>query len=281
MMSVAVQTVLKRKGVQLLAPLALAAAMLLPGTNAQALPFTTDITISGMAGFNGGQAQAIDVNQTGSYSVKQGGITTTNTISGTTVTGSDPLAAALTEAGDGFGITANVDSSIAGAEGEFPMDVAFSIANNSLSTVYKVKLKLEYDHSVDADGDDAFAESKYSLFNDTHGVELLLRGVTSDTFFEDQKDNGYLGTFGALVADNGTLFLDLIINPGQLLDLSIRYDMSTGVFSDPGSFMARFSSFLSIASVERAEGGAVPVPATLYLMLAGVLGLMASRRRHC
>lgn len=279
MMNMTATSPRKRKGTQLLAPLALAAAFLLPWTGAQALPFTSDIVITGAAAFNGGQALAVDVNQSGSYSVTQGGVTTTNTVNGTTVTGSDPLAAALTQTGDGFGISASASSTTSGAEGEFPMDVGFSIANNSISSVYKVKLQLAYDHSVDADGTDAFAISEYSLFDVTNNLELLFRGVTSDTVFEDQKNDAFLGTFGDLVADSGNLLLDLVINPGELLDLALQYDLSSGNFSDPGAFAARLSGFLSIASVEHVEGGTVPVPATLYLLLAGVMGMMASRRR--
>jgi hypothetical protein len=282
MMNVTVKTSVKQKGVQLLAPMALAAAMFLPWTNAQALPFTSDIAITGAADFVDVWAQAIDVDQTGSYSVTQSGATITNTITGVAVTGGDPLAATLTQTGDGFGITANAASTTLGADGEFPVGVDFVIANNSISSIYKITLQFDYDHSVDADGDDAFAISEYSLFDNTLAMDLFFRRVISDTVFGDEKNGANLATAGDLVADSGIVFLDLIINPGELFDLTLRYDLSTGIPSgSTGLIDASFSSFLSIAGVERVENGAVvSAPATLPLLLAGVLGLMASRRRH-
>ncbi len=282
MISVATQVVVKRKSVQLLAPVVLAAAMLLPWASVQALPFTTDITITGTADFRDGQAAATDVSQTGSYSVKQAGVTTTNTVNGTTVTGVDPLAALLTQTGDGVGITANVNSAIVGAQGEFPMDAGLSIFNSSVSNVYKIWLQFDYNHSVLASGADAFVYSEYSLINRSdNNAMLLYRGVKSDTGtgYQDVLNGVNLGTQGALVANNGSIFLERIINSGELLNLTIQYDMSSGIFSDPGSIDGRFTSFLSIVSVELFEN-AIPSPATLFLMLAGGIGLMASRRRR-
>jgi hypothetical protein len=159
------------------------------------------------------------------------------------------------------------------------VSIDFSIFNNSISAIYKVTLQLDYDHRVVADGANAFAFSGYSLFDDTNTLDLILREVISDTFFGDHKNGVGLTTVGAPVADSGTLFLDLFLNPGEILDLAVQYDMSTGVYSDPGSMMARFSSFLSVANVERVEV-AVPAPATFFLMLAGGLALV-TRRRQC
>lgn len=277
-MNVVAKMLVKPKVIHLFASMVLAVALLLPWASAQALPFTPDITITGTSDIYDPWASAVDMNQTGSYSVKQGGVTTTNSVSGTTVTGGRPLAAALTQAGDGFGITASVDGTINGGEGEFPVSIDFSIFNNSISAIYKVTLQLDYDHRVVADGANAFAFSGYSLFDDTNTLDLILREVISDTFFGDHKNGVGLTTVGAPVADSGTLFLDLFLNPGAILDLAVQYDMSTGVYSDPGSIMARFTSFLSVANVERVEV-AVPVPATLFLMLAGGLALMSCRRQ--
>ncbi len=277
-MNVVAKMLVKPKVIQLFAPMVLAVTLLAPWASAQALPFTTDITITGRSDIYDPWASAVDITQTGSYSVKQGGVTTTNSVSGTTVTGGRPLAATLTQTGDGFGITASVDGTMAGADGEFPMKVGFSIFNSAISAIYKVTLQFDYDHRVGAGGADALALSGYALFDDTNTLDLILREVISDSFFGDHENGLGLGTFGAPVADSGTLFLDLFLNPGEILDLAVEYDMSTGVYSDPGSIMARFTSFLSVANIERVEV-AIPVPATFFLMLAGGLALMACRRQ--
>lgn len=278
-MNVVAKVLVKAKMIQGFAPVVLAVALFLPWTQTQALPFTSDIIINGIADYGDSLGFAVDVVQAGSYSAKQGGVTTTNSINGNTVTGRRPLAATLSEIGDGFGITGSVDGAIDGGEGRFPVDIGFSIFNNSISAIYKLTLQFDYNHSVTASGGDAYAASKFSLFDDTHILDLILRDVVSDTFFGDHKNGAGLTTFGAAVTDSGTLFLDLFLNPGDILDLAIEYEMNSGVYSDPGSMMARFSSFLSVASVERVEV-AIPAPATFFLMLAGGLALM-TRRRQC
>src|SRR3569833_3154405 len=75
-------------------------------TNALAVPIDPNISISGSASFdttNSG-APTGDATQGGTLTSIIGGATTTTTISGTTVTGANPLAGSVTDIGDGFGI---------------------------------------------------------------------------------------------------------------------------------------------------------------------------------
>lgn len=279
-MSVVIEEVLFRlKRGRLLASAVLTVALMAPWVQSQAVPFTTDITIGGTIDFYDSRAEADGVSQHGDYWVKEGGVTTTNVVNGTAVTGGRPLTATLTQAGDGFGISAGVDSVTPGAASEFPVDIDFSIRNSSLSAIYQVRLQFDYDHSVDAGGGDAYAISMYRLFDFFNSQDLILRGVVSDAVLGDHMNGPGLGTFGELVADSGSLFVDLILNPGELLNLVVQYDMGTGILSDPGSVMARFSSFLSVASVVQVERATIPVPAPFMLLLAGGLGLLVRRRK--
>ena len=264
----------------LLAPVLVTTMLLVSWSPAQALPFTTDITITGTSDFSDNHASAVGFNQLGSYSVKQGGVTTTNTVDGTMVTGGRPLSATLTQAGDGFGISADVSGTSTGVGSEFPMNIEFSIFNSAVSAVYQLTLQLDYSHAVSADGGNAYAISEYLLVDTTNNLDLMKRVVLSDTFFGDHKNDSNLGTFGEVVADGGTIFLDLILRPGELLELFVQYDMSLGMAAGPGSTVGSFSSFLSVANVVQIERGTIPIPATLLLLLMGGLGLIVRRPKR-
>ncbi len=276
-MNVVSNVLKKSEKIRLLAPALLAATLFVFWSPAQALPFTTDITITGMSDFSDNHASEGGFTQLGSYSVTQGGVTTTNTVNGTTVTGGRPLNAALTQTGDGFGISADVSGTSTGVGSEFPMNIEFSIFNSAVSAIYQLTLQFDYSHTVNVNGGNAYAFSEFLLTDTTNNLDVMMRNVLSDTFFGDHKNGSNPGTFGDVVADGGTLFLDLILRPGELIEFFAQYDMSLGVISDPSSAVGSFSGFLSVANVVQVETGAIPIPATLFLLLMGGLGLVVRR----
>ncbi len=276
-MNVVSKVLKKSEKIRLLAPALLAATLFVSWSPAQALPFTTDITITGTSDFSDNHAFAGGFTQLGSYSVKQGGVTTTNTVNGTTVTGGRPLNAALTQTGDGFGISADVNGTSTGVGSEFPMNVEFSIFNSAVSAIYQLTLQFDYSHTVNANGGNAYAFSEFLLVDTTNNLDVMVRNVLSDTFFGDHKNDSNPGTFGDVVADGGTIFLDLILRPGELIEFFAQYDMSLGIVSNSGSAVGSFSGFLSVANVVQVETGSIPIPATLFLLLMGGLGLVVRR----
>lgn len=141
-------------------------------TSAQAVSFTTDLTITGQVEFDTGFAFADGtVTQTGSFSTTAGGTSTFSTFNGTSVTGVNPLSGTLTDFNDGFGIMADVDSafnSTTDSKFAIGLDIGIDVQNISLTDTYKVTFKVDFSNAVDSSGADAYTDSEF-LVDDPGG----------------------------------------------------------------------------------------------------------------
>ena len=141
-----------------------AALLALPVTSAKAVPITSDLTITGTVDIDEVDS-TLDgsASQTGTMDLTSGGTDSQSTISGTMVSGSDPLSGSLTDTGDGVGASGSLSGSSDGDGSFFVIDLTMEIMNTSLTDTFEITFKITYDNSVDADGIDAFAQSEFSV----------------------------------------------------------------------------------------------------------------------
>lgn len=260
----------------------IAGLALLPISNTHAIPFTSDISIMGETDFDEGFALGTT---SGTFDLTSGTSTTTSTYSGATVTGADPLAGSLTDIGDGFGF----DGIARVTDDEFKIgfDTSLDVSNNSATDSYEVVFGLDFDNMVNADGSDAFADSELTL--DIDFIEAFFSDLLSDTMFGDEVggDPTDPATFGASLMDSaiGRLFT-LTLNPGDTIDMLLSWTLKGEDF-DGGLAEADLSAFLYVDSVSNITSpppppppSGVPEAGTLFLFSAGLIGLLAQRRRR-
>ncbi len=248
-------------------------------STAQAVPFTTDLQISGTVEFDDGFASADgDVTQTGDISSTVGTASTSSTFSSATPPGTNPLVATLTDIGDGFGMSANTVGSF---DSEFALgtDINIDIFNNSLDN-YQITFLIDYSNLVDADGSDAYVDSELTV--DDQNGEVFFSDLLSDTFFGDEVGGNPTGNFGNPLLDNDMFYFDVLLGAGLSTSISSAWTMDGGVFASGGLANLDFEAFLSVYEVVNLSGGGpapVPEPATLILFATGLLGLAVARRK--
>lgn len=256
---------------------------------AQAVSFSTDLQISGETNFDEVFAADSfgDVTQTGDFSVVQGGGTTASTYSGATVTGSDPLMGTLTDLGDGFGMTADVDAAYDSANMDvteffLALDTTIDLQNTSATDTYKVTFKVNLiNNAVNASGSDAFADSEFFV-EDPFG-EVFFSALISDTVNGNEQGGSGIPGFGGLVSENGMSFFDVTLAPSALATVVSEWVLEGGAFEPGDTATADFSSFLSVDAVmnltDPQPPQPIPEPSTLLLFgtSLGVLALFRQR----
>ncbi|MCU7939377.1 MAG: PEP-CTERM sorting domain-containing protein [gamma proteobacterium symbiont of Bathyaustriella thionipta] len=247
--------------------------IVLPLSIAHAVPFSSDITISGDTTFD----DSFSFGGQGSFSVIQGGATTTETFVDDTAT-ANPLAGTLTDINDGFGFSGNADVT----DDEFTIGFdTFVTTTNASSDIYEVVFKLVFSNMVNADGADAFSDSELSLSQD--GSEVAFSDLVSDTLFGDavfvdEANDGATGTFGESFTDSRTILISLDLNPGDIIELDMFWTLAGGDFAS-GLAEADLSAFLSVDSVtNKSQPEPVPAPGTLLLLGLGLFFLSLKRR---
>jgi hypothetical protein len=274
-----------------------AGLLVLPAGGAKAVPFTTDLSISAEADFDEGFASVTgNASQSGDMSLISGGVTSTSTISGTTVTtGADPLTGALTDIGDGVGGSGTTSGLYDGsdAESQMAIDLEITVQNTSGTDTYTITFEVAFGNSVNGDGDDAFADSEFFVDNPP-GTEIFFTDLVSDTVFGDEVGGIDTGTFGDPLSESGVFSFDVTVGPGgaSTIDSALN-NIEGGAFASGSSYSANLSAFIEIACVTNDTTGAqtptgcvaptpAPEPGTLTLFGTGLLGLalLSWRRRR-
>ena len=246
-----------------------AAALVLNLSIAHAVPFNPNVVITGSNTFD----DANSFNGSGGFSIVSGGATTASTYdaaSEVSPMGGNPLAGALTDAGDGFGFTG-----IASATDYaflIGFDTEINIINNS-SFMQQVVFRLTFSNMVNADGDDAYAFSNLFMFDDISADDIFFSDLTSDTLNGDLNggDPTVAGGFGDVLMENGDLLFTYIMNPSDEVNLFLSWTLDGEDFAG-GLAEGNLNAFLSVDRV-------VPVPGALWLMLSGMLVLIRVVRK--
>jgi hypothetical protein len=248
---------------------------------AHAIPISTDISISGSVTYDIINSDAVGTTQSGSISSTIGGSPTSSSISGATLSGTNPLSGNLIDIGDGFGSSFSMSGDQNGDRGNLFSDYSFNITNNSATDQYQVIFAINFNNFANADGTDAFADSQISITNETASAEVFFSDLTSDVFFGDKENGISLASFGASLSDSGTLNLELLLNPLGVIDLSGINELKGDVFDNMSQFNGELSSFISVASVVNLTNPptVVPVPAAVWLFGSGLLGLVGIAKR--
>ncbi len=251
---------------------------------AQAVPITSDLDITGSVDFNLLTDNFID-SGTNLGEVRMIGSSPSSAgFSGTAGDSTISVAGTLTDTGDGFGASTDLD--LTDGEFFFTADWTLNVQNTSADD-YKVTFKVNHSNVVDADGAESFSFSAYT-FDHPFANEVFFSDVQSDTEsppFNDELNGDDLGTAGAVVSDIGMDTFDVIISAGTTEIILGELVWEGGVF-DTGLAKVDFSGDILVDEVINLSQPPRPIPEpgtfillSLGLGFASTVAIRRSRRR--
>jgi len=247
--------------------------------DAHATPLPADVAISGDLEFDTGNSDVVgSATQSGTLRATVGGGNTDTTYNGVTVTGANPLVVGgFTDTGDGLSIFGSAAGSVIGDEFLTGIDLTMTLVNSSATDTYEVVIGIAYDNQADADGDDGFVDSEFTL-DDPVPTEVFFSQVVSDTYYGDEKNGILLASFGDLITDIGSTTLTISLAPGASTTLDGAFTLE-GRLYESGALSGSFDFSLTIDEVNNVTNPpGIPEPTTLALMGLGLAGI--GYRRH-
>lgn len=254
----------------------LAALLLATAAAAQAVPISSSLAISGSIKLDTANSVAATggASQTGTLKQVVGGSTTTASFSGNPASiSANPLAATLTDLGDGFGAHFSMGGSFAG--GAMTSDALFAdyllnLVNNSATQTFTITFHATITNAVSATGGDAFAQSDISVKNASN-VELLFSDHRIDTLNTGPGNNFAL--------DGGGNSFSVTLAPGQAASFNALQHQRGGVFAT-GTYGADLDAFLFVDSIVGTGDQPLPLPGSLPLAVLALGALSLSHRRR-
>ena len=235
------------------------AIVVLQGVDAQAVPFSSDLTISGFVEYDTGFALADNTDTFGgSFSTTEGGGTSTISFGESGVTGDNPLFGTLTDIGDGFGMTAGSTGEPVSEFG-IGLDLWLDITNTSATTDYWITFELDFSNFVDSVGSDVYVDSEFTLFDPVD--EIFFTDLVTDTLEGNEVGGVPTGGYGGPLADSGIFTFTMFAGPGDSLFLDGALTIEGGAYGC--HYVSDFSADITVVDV-------VPVPGALLL---GSIGL--------
>lgn len=265
----------------------IATISLLIANLANAVPITSDLTITGTITFDSdplsGSSSAVgNASQTATMKSLLGGTLSTSSVDNLTVTGTNPHGGQLTDINDGIGLNASVSSDGIGEVPIFVFDYDFGMSNASLTEDYTISFAINYDTSVDssANTEDAFIDNRVNLYNP---AEFFFSDLTSDTLFGNEKNGVITGNFGGVEADSGLFSFDIVLLAGQTVNFTGEVKI-VGEVSGQDMMSGFNDSFIYLSGVTGSSPPPspptdVPTPSTPVLLLMGMVFLMTRRIR--
>ena len=268
------------------------------GSAAQAVPFTTDLSINGSVEFDPSAISQVvgNASQGGSLLLTSGGVGSASAINGIVADAPNPQAGALTDFGDGVGALFNMTGAFDGNTAQSTMEAGYgiSIDNTSLTNTYKVTFKATYENAVFAAGvfnnlpgvpdelEGAFLDGEMFL-NDLNGpTELFFTDAISDVVFGNELRRVGTGNIGGFEVDAGMMFFDVIIDPSSTINLAGFQDLEGAAFLETANnyngFLNVFIEIDDVMDITVRNPVPEPLTAALGLMGLGVLGAGLRRR---
>lgn len=185
------------------------------------------------------------------------------------------LTGGLTQTGDRIGVNFSMSGGSTGAAAttdRLIADYTLSLSNTSATETFTVLFAAVFGNSVSANGADAFAQSSLSV-RDASNIELFFTDHRIDTLNAGPANNFNLNSASNLFT--------VILAPGQSTILSAMQEQRGGVFA-AGSYSASLDAFLNLQEIRSSGGGGndIPLPGTVPLLLAGLLAMRLTQRRH-
>ena len=255
-----------------------AVLLIFTGAAAEAALINPNIVITGSATLATGATGAFDdASLSGTMTRTVGGTTTTTPYSdsGTgLVVGANPLNGTLTDTGDGFGCTgvaAATGSSANDGEFEAGIDLVMAIANNSATDIFQVTVLTTFTNSVDSAGDDAYADSEFTLDSRLStvpppGTEEFFTQLVTDTVNGNEVGGNPVSGFGGPLSDTGTHTLVLTLNPGDTYIVAGDWTMAGGAYFNPGDSEALLDDFSVTMTIQEV----IPEPSSIAMI--GLVG---------
>ena len=187
-----------------------------------------------------------------------------------TVTGSNPIAQALTDIGDSLAINFLAGGTFGNgpAQNEFLFgDYTLVLSNSSATNTFEIVLGVSFAQLLSATGPDAFVIGELRI-EDALNNQVAFANHTRDTVNGDSDSPLSPTSFSVFLA------------PGQ----SIQYDgllsLRGGAF-DVGSYRGEMGAQISVAGVRNVTITPEPVPEPgTYLLIAIGLGALVARRQR-
>ena len=278
---------------QLIKKASIATISLLIANLANAVPITSDLTITGTITFDSdplsGSSSAVgNASQTATMKSLLGGTLSTSSVDNLTVTGTNPHGGQLIDINDGIGLIASVSSDGIGEVPIFVFDYDFGMSNASLTEDYTISFAINYDTSVDssADTEDAFIDNRVNLYNPAEFFFSELKSDTSDSLGGNEKNGVSTGNLGGVETESGLFSFDIMLLAGQTTNFTGEVKLDGQVFDQLGMMNGFNDSFIYLSGVTGSSPlppptppTDVPTPSTPVLLLMGMVFLMTRRIR--